>query len=177
MKSFGKICLALAVILSSASLFTSCDYLRAALGKPTSADLEAMRVKVAQMREQHIQDSLAQALADSLAAAAADSTAMAAADSLAPVSQPEVAILSKNDLTEKYYVIVGCFSTPEAAVKVYRTISDAGCRSAQVFKLRDERFAVTCFGGETYQEASRAMSEFSESDNCPPDIWIYKTNK
>ena len=166
----------MAALLLCALLFSGCDHLRAALGKPTSADLDAMRLELVRMRERHIQDSLAQAqaLADSLAAAA---------DSLASAVFPEAsqadttAIISKKDLTKRYYVIAGCFSTPEAALKFSRTISSAGCSTVQAFKLREERFAVSCFGGSTFQEAEEAMAQLCEKDICPADAWIYKNDK
>ncbi len=173
MKSFRRICLFIAAAAVSATLCSSCDFVRAALGRPTSADLETMRVKLAEIREQQRRDSTAQALADSLAAAAADSTAMAAED---PAGSMPVVIL-KEDLTKQYHVIAGCFSTPEAAIKECSRIKAAGCTTALVFKLRTDRFAVSCFGGDTYQEAADAMAEFSVSEICPPDLWIYNTNK
>ncbi len=174
MKSFGKICLFIAAAAVSAALCSSCDFIRAALGRPTSADLENMRVKLAEIREQQRQDSTAQALADSLAAAAADSTAMAAAES--PADSIPV-VIPKEELTKQYHVIAGCFSTPEAAIKECSRIRAAGCTAALVFKLRTDRFAVSCFGGDTCQEAEDAMAELSGSEICPPDLWIYNTNK
>lgn len=174
MKSFWKICLFIAAAAASAALCSSCDFVRAALGRPTSADLETMRAKLAEVREQQRQDSVAQVLADSLAAAEVDSTAMAAAE--APADSLPV-VMSKAELTKQYHVIAGCFSTPEAAMKECGRIKAAGCTTALVFKLRTDRFAVSCFGGDTYREAEDAMAEFSTAEICPPDLWIYNKNK
>jgi len=179
MKSFGRNCLLLTALLVSASLCSSCDFLRAALGRPTSADLELMRSKAAEILEQQRQDSLAQVPASADTVAAADSIpAEVPSASLAENQSDTTAhLIRKDELAKPHYVIAGCFSTQEAALNFLRSMKAAGCSRAQSFQLRTDRFAITYCGCDTHEEAVAAMAEFKGMEICPPDIWIYNTNK
>ena len=171
------------LLLAGLLLCTGCDYIRASLGKPTSADLVKISDEL-KAREQFLRDSIAAVRAaeaglaaqgDTLASQAPVPAASAAQPAVQP-AQPAPAQPAAAAPLKKYYAVAGAFK------------EDAG---AQIFeeKLRENGFQVRTFdfksglkvvcveGHDTLEEAQQDVARLKELKLSDSDPWIYNTNQ
>lgn len=144
----------LSMFLVAVTLLNSCDFFRSLVGKPTSEDLERMRIE-AQQKKQREQDSIfkAKAYADSLAMAAA-------------------AEAQEKMLSDRFYVILGSFKVPGNAERMYAFLEKNNYTPRSItfkngFKL------VSAASTNSLQEALRIADELLAYEYCPDDVWVY----
>lgn len=186
--------LALAAVCTT--LATGCDPVRAALGKPTSKDIAALRAQREQM--QHTGDSLAfeigveEPLADSIATEqAADVAPGAGAEPLysasggealqeplseAPSQDEDTQEYTPEGLAEGFWVVLGSFKNEDNAQYFYNSLSAAGT-PVELVKMKNGFTAVMICHGDSYEESYRKMLDFYKNEKRPEDIWIYNTAK
>lgn len=132
---------------------SGCDTVRSFLGKPTSADLAEMRLKLERIEKER---------ADSLARAAE----AARIDSLQKVCDT-LSIL-------KYNVIAGAFSDEANTAKFTEELRKDGYITCNI-DFRNGMHAVCVMSSDNYDEAVRFLSDFRSSCRDGEDAWIYNS--
>lgn len=163
--------LILAVALG-ATLLTGCDFLRKVAGRPTSADITALREQIAAeeaARAKAVADSIA-ALekwrADSLAAEQAIRTVPGLAFSISSLG----GIRGKRP-SSKYLVIVGAFSNPDFAAKRAAACAKDGY-PAEVIFFRSGLRAVGILPSDEAFFVTDTLEKLRGGTVCPPKSWI-----
>ncbi|MBP5316284.1 MAG: hypothetical protein J6Y83_01110 [Bacteroidales bacterium] len=145
-----------AILLAVCMLFTGCDAVRSMLGKPTSKDLEQLRLEQEAAR--------AKAREDSIAALQAEVERIAAEQEAAA-----------NKVSSRYYVAMGGFKVPSNAVNYKAYLEKQGYDILAV-RFKTGYDVLLTSGTDNYYEALRSMYKFMEYEKtCPYDIWIYDT--
>lgn len=148
MKAFRLI----SVLLVAVTMLSSCDFFRSLVGKPTSKDLERMRIE-AQAKKQRQLDSLNKVKADSLAALAALEA-------------------EKNALKDRFYVILGSFKEPGNAVRMNEFLQKNNYTPRNI-KFKNGFELVSASSTNNLQEALRIADELMGYEYCPEDVWVY----
>ena len=145
-----------AILLTACLAMSSCDAVRSMLGKPTSKDLEILRLEQEAARQQ--------ARLDSIAALQAEVERIAA--------EQEAAV---NKVSSRYYVAMGGFKVPSNAVNYKDYLEKQGYDILAV-RFKTGYDVLLTSGTDNYYEALRSMKRFMEYEKtCPYDIWIYDT--
>ena len=145
-----------AILLAVCTLFTGCDAVRSMLGKPTSKDLEQLRLEQEAAR--------AKAREDSIAALQAEVERIAAEQEAAA-----------HKVSSRYYVALGGFKVPSNAVNYKAYLEEQGYDILAV-RFKTGYDVLLTSGTDNYYEARRSMYKFMEYEKtCPYDIWIYDT--
>ena len=170
----------------TAMLCTGCDLVRASLGKPTSADLERLRIAERVRAESALRDSVAnkQTAAPSPATPA---EAPAPADTAKPAVQnepipdptilqamePKAAEALVEDGIKKYYVVVGAFKE-ESGIKYYVKELESKGFKAILLPFKSGSTAV-CVEGTDDLETARAQMKTLRAAGI--DAWIYTSKQ
>lgn len=164
-------CLIISSLLISSALLTGCDFVRSALGRPTSADIEAKRQVIleenrlaaeekakAEAAEKYSRDSLA-----ALDSFAGRGTQMKLRSAL------PATIVSAHEL--RYCIIAGAFGTPSNAEKLQSDLEEKGFKAGiLVYKSGIRAVGVTPTDDivELYNSYDRLVGE----NIIPADAWI-----
>lgn len=148
-------------MMMAAMTLTGCDFVRSLVGKPTTAELEQMRIEAQKKaeREKFVADSIK----------AAQEAARQAA--LAEQELPAV-----KDTDPRFHVIVGCFKVQDNAVN-YRELLTSKGFSPKKIVFKNGYDAVSLIQEDTWWKAQVAMEKFMDSPLCPDDVWIYDMNQ
>ncbi|MBQ9548315.1 MAG: SPOR domain-containing protein [Bacteroidales bacterium] len=163
--------LTLAALCCAALLLGGCDFFRTLAGRPTSADIEAARLRIEREEAAHRArlDSLRRvqkAMADSLElldAIKAEKSNLLSAGSMGGVSA--------SALESRYYIVVGAFSLRENAEKQGKKAADKGYR-VNLVPFRNGFTAVCLEGSRNLADAYDALRRIKEEPFCPPDAWV-----
>lgn len=186
-RSVQSIALSTLLAAAVAVLCTGCDLVRASLGKPTSADLELLRIAERVRTETALKDSLA--ALEATAPAAPDISTSDDTVSTAEQAAPEVDTDSETEVKpapvavdnaapetggiKKYYVVVGAFKE-EAGIKQYvRDMSSKGYQTV-LLPFKSGSTAV-CLEGTDDIETARAQKKALRDAGV--DSWIYSSNQ
>lgn len=165
------------IIMAAAVLVTGCDFVRTLAGRPTSAQLEQMRLNRIAAEEAAHQarlDSMAKAekaLAESLAAREAqllDSLTQARGTVLNPST---LGGLFTTRLESKYYIIVGAFRTRSYAERKLNQCNGAGY-TATIISFRNGLLAVGICPSDNLEETLKTLKQLRGTEVCPQDGWI-----
>jgi hypothetical protein len=140
------------LFLIAATMMTSCDFFRKIAGKPTSKDIERMRIE-AQAKKQRQLDSINKAKADSLARIAAEEAA-------------------KKALNDRFYVILGSFKVPGNAERMYAFLEKNNYTPRNI-RFKNGFDLVSAASTNNLQEALRIMEDLLSYEYCPDDVWVY----
>lgn len=162
------------IILIVASLFvlTGCDFFRSLAGRPTSKDLEQMRIEIMKKEEAAHQarlDSIRrehQIVKDSLAML--DSITQQGGTILNPAT---LGGLFTTKLEARYYIIIGSFRSRNNAEQLLRTASEKGYKPALI-SFRNGLVAVGLCPVNNLKEALPALKTVRKEKFCPADVWI-----
>lgn len=144
----------LLVLVAGMMLVSSCDFFRSLLGKPTSEDLERMRIEAeAEARQRFLRDSVERAKADSIAFAQAQEA-------------------MKPKLEGRYLVVVGSFMAHANAERMMELLTKEGYQP-QTIHFRNGFDGVAVSAYDSFREAYNAMDDLYEFEFAPDDIWIY----
>ena len=136
-------------VLSLTLLLTGCDMVRSMLGKPTSEDLERLRVEL---------EAQAQAARDSALQAEA---ALAAAQ--AQEAKPAL---------PRYSVVVGSY-LKDYNVRAMSGRMERRGEQVTVIPFRNGFTGVAVLTTDSYPEARRKQLQMIASEAVPVDTWIY----
>lgn len=140
------------MFLIAATMLTGCDFFRSLVGKPTSKDLERMRIE-AQAKKQRQLDSIKKAKADSLALIAAQEA-------------------EKNALKDRFYVILGSFKVHSNAERMYAFL-EKNNYTPRTIRFKNGFDVVSVASTNNLQEALRILDELLAYEYCPDDVWVY----
>lgn len=162
------------MLLAVAALFTltGCDFFRKMAGRPTSEELEAMRIEKLRVEEERLQADLLrlqqekQAVEDSI-------------EALKLIRQQEGTLLNPASLgglfttrlEARYCVILGAFHYRSNAERLHKEVADKGY-SPSLISFRNGLIAVGICPTGSLQEAMAAVRDVKNEDFCPDDVWI-----
>jgi len=162
------------IFLALVSMFmlTGCDFFRRMAGRPTSDEIEAMRVEKLRVEEQRLQAEIValeeekQAVKDSI-------------EALKLIRQQEGTLLNPSalgglfstKLEARYCVIVGSFRYRSNAERLFKTVSDKGY-SPSLISFRSGMTAVGICPVNSLKEAMNAVAKVRGEAFCPDDVWI-----
>lgn len=157
-------------------LVSGCDLFRTIVGRPTSSDLEEMRVELARRRTAEEQAAAERAAleikraADSVAVVAALDTlrgmggVLRTPDKLGGLSDATV-------LDAKYYIVLGSFKDASNATRYAGRINDAGF-PASVISFRTGFNSVGVCPSDNPAEFLKSLRKVTRQDFCTGDYWI-----
>lgn len=151
---------------------TGCDFFRTLAGRPTSEDIEQMRVEKLRIEEERLQASL-------LALQAERQAVQDSIEALKLLRQQEGTVLNPASLgglfatrlEAKYCVIIGAFKQRSNAERLHKTVSDKGY-APLLISIRNGLIAVGVFPVDSLKEAMQGVRKISEESFCPDDVWI-----
>ena len=147
-----KIVRLFSLFLIAATMLTSCDFFRSLAGKPTSKDIERMRIE-AQAKKQRQLDSINKAKADSLALIAAMEA-------------------EKHALKDRFYVVLGSFKVQGNAERMYQFL-EKNNYTPRTIRFKNGFELVSAPSTNNLQEALKIMDELLVFEYCPDDVWVY----
>lgn len=164
----------LVVILVFTSFFlTGCDWIRTQLGMMTSTELEAVKQqKQDAANKQVAKDSLKMAHLDSLAVEVKDSIGSVINNISDKVSE----IITKDDLSNRYYVIMGSYKNHANSKKMVDILTDNGYKPT-VFDLKNGSKMVSAASFNSQSDANKELKNLLDKDFTPEDIWVYDINQ
>lgn len=173
MKKYAITALLLPLLLS-----TGCDFLRTVAGRPTSADIAAMRRELAEEEaRRREQDSLAAIEAAAAAAAAAvREDYVPIMDSLVRRGVPvytgtKMKGVSGEGLENRYYIVTGFFKDSGNASRSSARYSEKGYNSC-VIHFGSGYDGVSAGAFDRLLEADAARKEGISAGDFPRDTWI-----
>lgn len=159
------------LILAALVLFSGCDRIRSMMGKPTSSDLERLRVEK-EAQEKALRDSIARAeealAVDSVAAATPEKPVAAK-----PVAKPAVTSASTGNLL-RYSVVVGSYVEEYNVRAMTRRMEKLG-ETVTVIPFKSGFTGVAVFTSNDFAEARAKRKQMLGSGSVPSDTWIYDT--
>ena len=164
------------VLAVSAVVISSCDFARKIAGRPTSKQVEAIRLERQRQEEERHKarlDSMKriqQQIADSLAMEQflLDSLSQSKGTVMTPSSLGGIGVAN---LEYKYYIVVGAFRDPTNALRKKTQCDDAGF-TAKIINFRNGLNAVAVCPSNSIAETIRNMKSIKGSSFCPKDGWI-----
>lgn len=171
---------------AAATLCTGCDLVRASLGKPTSADLELLRLAERVRAESALKDSLANKEM-AAPAPATPAEAPAPADTAKPAVQeepipaptvlqaiePKAAEALVEEGIKKYYVVVGAFKEESGIDYYVKELENKGFK-AVLLPFKSGSTAV-CVEGTDDLETARAQMKTLRAAGI--DAWLYSSKQ
>lgn len=155
-------------------LVTGCDFLRALAGRPTSADIAAIREVMHQdsLAEQARLDSIALAEAAALKEAADSANASEALMAVTKIVRlSSMTALYKTELSARWYIGVGSFrirTNAENFLKKYEDLGYTGC----VASFRSGMNSVLICPSDRLQDVYEAYLRVSEEAITLDGIWV-----
>lgn len=164
------------VLAVSAIVISGCDFVRKIAGRPTSKQVEAVRVERAKQEEARHQarlDSMRrvqQQLADSLAMEQylLDSLSQSKGAVITPSSLGGIGV---SNLQYTYYIVVGAFRDPANALRKKTQCDDAGF-TAKIINFRNGLNAVAVCPSNSIAEIIKNLKVVKAQSFCPKDSWI-----
>ncbi|MBQ3872820.1 MAG: hypothetical protein II791_03310 [Bacteroidales bacterium] len=165
------------ILVIAVLAISGCDFVRTIAGRPTSAQVEKIRIERMQAEEAAHQarlDSMRQVqkqMADSLAALEAfllDSLSQAKNAIRTPSN---LGGLGSSELTAKYYIVVGAFRDINNAMRMQKTSVDAGY-PAQIISFRNGLNAVAICPSNSLTEIIPILKTVRSKDVFTKDAWL-----
>ena len=154
------------LLFSMAVLLSGCDFFRSMLNKPTSKDIEKMRIEAEQARK----------VAEEARFRAAEQDAIALAEAQRKLALEAEAEKMKQERLpkERYYLIYGSFRVESNAEKLYEQAKGMELSPVRIkFKNGFDLVAFEAF--DNLHEAYSRMNFWLSQEGTPDDIWVYDT--
>ena len=160
------------LILAAAMLLSGCDRIRSMMGKPTSRDLERLKVEAEAQRKAE-RDSLAR-----VEEAAADTAAVAAPQAAAPEKPAPKPAQSSSFAPAtgllRYSVMVGSYVKDYNVRAMKRRMEKRG-EAVLIIPFKSGFTGVAVLTTDNYADARTKLREMIASGSVPSDSWIYDT--
>lgn len=161
----------LIIVVAATLTVTSCDWVRAKLGMPTSADLnEAQRAYQESEAARRISDSIAQAKRDSTARVA---------DSLSTAQESQKDLATKKfdpNAAKRFHVIVGSFKDHSNTARFVKKLEAQGYTPV-VFNFKNGFEALSASSFDNISSAFNQMYKLMDDGYAPEDVWVYDTKQ
>jgi hypothetical protein len=167
----------LIILLALITFVSSCDFIRSLAGRPTSEQLDQIRVErmaAQEARHQATIDSMEvvrKHLADSLEKREAfllDSLTQAKGTILNP---SKMGGLYTTKLEARYCIVVGAFRMRSNAERKLKECNNAGY-TATIISFRNGLLAVSVCPSNSLSETLTNLKQLRGKGVCPPDSWI-----
>lgn len=160
--------------LSLCLTLSGCDFMRKLAGRPTSEEVELMRIEILMAEEAALQarlDSLRaveqRMLQDSLDAL--DSIRQLGGSILNPA---KLGGLFATKLESRYYIILGSFRSRANAEGLFNVAKDAGYKPALITFGKGGLIAVGVCPVNRLSDALAALNDVKKETFCPKDVWV-----
>ena len=160
--------------LSLCLMLSGCDFMRKLAGRPTSEEVELMRIEILKAEEAALQarlDSLRaveqRMLQDSLDAL--DSIRQLGGSILNPA---KLGGLFATKLESRYYIILGSFRSRANAEGLFNVAKDAGYKPALITFGKGGLIAVGVCPVNRLSDALAALNDVKKETFCPKDVWV-----
>lgn len=141
-------------------MVSGCDFFRSVLGKPTSKDIERMRVEAEIAERKAEEDRLK-----------AEQEAIALAEAQRKLEEAE-ALKQAQLERERYYVIYGSFKHEGNADKLYARLANEGHKPRKI-RFRNGFTLIATNAFENEQDAMRELYRMRDDYRNPYDMWVY----
>ena len=168
MKKFALILLAISVMFS----VTGCDFMRKLAGRPTSEEIEKIRVEKLLAEEAALKASLdslkaeKQSIQDSI-----DALELFVQQGGTVLNPSKLGGLYTTKLQYKYYVIIGAFRARSNAEALFAKAETAGY-SPVLISFRNGLLAVGLSPADECRNAMEMVKSIKQEPFCPADVWI-----
>ena len=168
MKKYALILLAISVMFSA----TGCDFMRKLAGRPTSEDIEKIRVERLLAEEAALKASLdslkaeKQCIQDSI-----DALELFVQQGGTVLNPSKLGGLYTTKLQYKYYVIIGAFRTRSNAEALFKKAESAGYTPVLI-SFRNGLLAVGLSPADECRNAMDMVKAIKQEPFCPADVWI-----
>ena len=155
-------------------IFGACDMLRSLAGRPSSRDIEVMRVELLeeQKKEQVRADSLKEVQrVEAEKKAALDSLMALPENILRTASSLKI---KPEELKHAYAIVIGAFRDEANAAKSASRAEEAGY-SAELLSFRGGLKAVAVCGTNDVRDILSSFNKIRTESFCPKDGWILVT--
>ena len=152
-------------------IFGACDMLRSLAGRPSSQDIEVMRVELLeeQKKEQVRADSLKEVQrVEAEKKAALDSLMALPENILRTASSLKI---KPEELKHAYAIVIGAFRDEANAAKSASRAEEAGY-SAELLPFRGSLKAVAVCGTNDARDILSSFNKIRTESFCPRDVWI-----
>lgn len=156
-----KHCKFLPAVLILLAAATGCDSVRTVLGKPTSADIEKMRLEK-EAAEKVQKDS-------------ADKAQAVVEKSIAGTPEKEQRGSAASVKICRYNVIVGAFSDAANADRLAEKLTTAGETVTRI-SFTNGMTAISVLDTDDFHAACRKLNSMVSEDELPYDCWIYDSS-
>ena len=170
MKKSALILLAISVMLS----VTGCDFMRKLAGRPTSEDIEKIRVEKLLAEEAALKASLdslkaeKQCIQDSI-----DALELFVQQGGTVLNPSKLGGLYTTKLQYKYYVIIGAFRTRSNAEALFTKAEAAGYVPVLI-SFRNGLLAVGLSPADECRNAMQMIEAIRQESFCPSDVWVLR---
>lgn len=168
MKKYALILLAISMLFG----VTGCDFMRKLAGRPTSEDIEKIRVEKLLAEEAALKASLdslkaeKQCIQDSI-----DALELFVQQGGTVLNPSKLGGLYTTKLQYRYYVIIGAFRTRSNAEALLMKAETAGYKPALI-SFRNGLLAVGLCPVDECSSAVEMVKKIRQESFCPSDVWI-----
>jgi hypothetical protein len=168
MKKYALILLAISMLFG----VTGCDFMRKLAGRPTSEDIEKIRVEKLLAEEAALKASLdslkaeKQCIQDSI-----DALELFVQQGGTVLNPSKLGGLYTTKLQYKYYVIIGAFRTRSNAEALFTKAETAGYTPVLI-SFRNGLLAVGLSPADECRNALDMVKAIRQEPFCPADVWI-----
>lgn len=168
MKKYALILLAISMLFG----VTGCDFMRKLAGRPTSEDIEKIRVEKLLAEEAALKASLdslkaeKQCIQDSI-----DALELFVQQGGTVLNPSKLGGLYTTKLQYKYYVIIGAFRTRSNAEALFTKAETAGYTPVLI-SFRNGLLAVGLSPADECRNALDMIKAIKQEPFCPADVWI-----
>lgn len=168
MKKYALILLAISMLFG----VTGCDFMRKLAGRPTSEDIEKIRVGKLLAEEAALKASLdslkaeKQCIQDSI-----DALELFVQQGGTVLNPSKLGGLYTTKLQYKYYVIIGAFRTRSNAEALFTKAETAGYTPVLI-SFRNGLLAVGLSPADECRNALDMVKAIKQEPFCPADVWI-----
>ena len=161
-----------ALMLGIMVTVTGCDFMRRLAGRPTSEDIERIRVEKLLAEEAALQASLdslreaQKAVQDSI-----DALELFVQQGGTVLNPSKLGGLYTTKLQYRYYVIIGAFRNRANAESLLQTAEKAGYKPVMI-SFRNGLLAVGLCPEEEIGGAVSMVKKIRQESFCPSDVWI-----
>ena len=167
----------LILAIATLTLVTGCDFVRTLAGRPTSAQLEQIRLQkmaAEEARHQAVLDSMAQAekaMAEALAAREQELLDSLTQTKGTVLNPSKLGGLFTTKLESKYCIVVGAFRNRSNAERKLTQCNEAGY-TATIVSFRNGLLAVAVCPSDNLEETLKTLKKLRGTEVCPQDGWI-----
>ena len=157
-------------LLGTCCLGSSCDLVRKLTGRPTSVEIERLRVQRLLAEKDSLEKS-AKVAQDTIAVLTEKVEELQSQANGTVLSPAKMGGLFTTKLDYRYYVVVGAFRQRSFAEKLLTRCTDAGY-TATLISFRNGFNAVGLSQTDDLNDALRSKKRIEGESFCPPDVWI-----